>query len=238
MTRWTYAGRYLADVMCIYKQWLILDKRLISQNSKRKGKKTQILDWVAGGRVLPSVAPPVSLSSPLSPLPLQFCRRRSEFVSPSRFRSGGLTLEFRRGWPSRLGRSSPYDMDLLSVSVGGAGVRCLLSPSVCSNFGLSGWVLEVMSGVAIGVHVLLSSVAGSQLQMRVGLKVFGFVNQVLLTSVVARSMVWCFSTSSFSPNKSFVLTLSAALRFLGDYSTEFMFVALLMVNRCRIEAAI
>ncbi|KAF3570836.1 hypothetical protein F2Q69_00062803 [Brassica cretica] len=49
------------------------------------------------------------------------------------------------------------------------------------------------------------------------------------------SVVWCFSTSSFSPNKSFVLVriLSAALRFsTGDYSTEFMFVALLMVNRC------
>ena len=57
----------------------------------------------------------------------------------------------------------------------------------------------------------------------------------------AGSVVWRFSTSSFSPNKSFVLerTLSAALKlWTSDYSIGFMFVALLMVNRCRIEAAI
>uniref|UniRef100_A0A0D3DSR3 Pentatricopeptide repeat-containing protein n=1 Tax=Brassica oleracea var. oleracea TaxID=109376 RepID=A0A0D3DSR3_BRAOL len=52
-------------------------------------------------RVLPSVAPPptgVSLLAYLFPLPLRLCCRRSEFVPPSRFRSVGLALEFRRGW--------------------------------------------------------------------------------------------------------------------------------------------
>ncbi|CAF2114187.1 unnamed protein product [Brassica oleracea var. botrytis] len=38
--------------------------------------------------------------------------------------------------PSRLGRSSPYDMDLLPVSVGGAGVRCLLLLSSSLSVGV------------------------------------------------------------------------------------------------------
>lgn len=49
----------------------------------------------------------------------------------------------------------------------------------------------VVARLSRGFNLFLapgSSVAGSQLQMRVGQKFFGFVNQVLLTSVVARAV--------------------------------------------------
>ncbi|KAF2620988.1 hypothetical protein F2Q68_00041458 [Brassica cretica] len=131
-----------------------------------------------------------------------------------------------------------------------------------------------MSGVAIGVHVLLRfmqlvcgfcMVFGGPCLRVLLLSVGGgasvawvqplscsgkFCRWFSVTDVCGAkilwisqpgSVVWRFSTSSFSPNKSFVLerTLSAALKlWTGDYSIGFMFVALLMVNRCRIEAAI
>ncbi|KAF2620987.1 hypothetical protein F2Q68_00041457 [Brassica cretica] len=169
--------------------------------------------------------------------------------------------------PSRLGRSSPYGMDLLPVLVGGTGVRYLLLVSSSLSvgvfqfwsfgLGLGGYVgcghrCTCSTQVhAVGVWFLLGfwwSMSQGFAPLRWWWRVCGvgstsFLLREVLSLVLSYrcSMVWRFSTSSFSPNKSFVLerTLSAALKlWTSDYSIGFMFVALLMVNRCRIEAAI
>ncbi|KAG2257876.1 hypothetical protein Bca4012_095128 [Brassica carinata] len=95
--------------------------------------------------------------------------------------------------PSRLGRSSPYGMDLLPVLVGGTGVRYLLlvlsSLSVgvfqfwSFGLGLGGFCSSplVVARLWRGFNLFLapgSFVAGSQLQMFGGV---AFLNVLILT---------------------------------------------------------